>query len=79
MQNNMKLCLKILFQTYKNYDKKLQAHIAVLLANIFFGINYITIKFIVPSQEKKYDWIKLVATILIFSGVYLANYRQKFI
>ncbi len=31
-------------------NKKLQAHIAVLLANIFFGINYITIKFIVPSK-----------------------------
>jgi drug/metabolite transporter (DMT)-like permease len=31
-------------------NKKLQAHIAVLLANIFFGINYITIKLIVPSK-----------------------------
>jgi drug/metabolite transporter (DMT)-like permease len=31
-------------------NRKLQAHIAVLLANIFFGINYITIKFIVPSK-----------------------------
>jgi drug/metabolite transporter (DMT)-like permease len=31
-------------------NKKLQAHIAVLLANIFFGINYITIKIIVPSK-----------------------------
>ena len=28
---------------------------------------------------EKYDWIKLVATILIFSGVYLANYKQKII
>lgn len=31
-------------------DKKLKAHIAVLLANIFFGINYITIKSIVPLK-----------------------------
>src|SRR4249920_1465309 len=31
-------------------SKILKAHIAVLLANIFFGINYITIKLIVPSK-----------------------------
>jgi drug/metabolite transporter (DMT)-like permease len=31
-------------------NKKLQAHIAVLLANIFFGVNYITIKSIVPLK-----------------------------
>ena len=31
-------------------NEKLKAHIAVLLANIFFGINYITIKLIVPSK-----------------------------
>lgn len=31
-------------------NKKLQAHIAVLLANIFFGINYITVKSIVPLK-----------------------------
>lgn len=31
-------------------NKKLQAHIAVLSANIIFGINYITIKLIVPSK-----------------------------
>ncbi|MEP6465529.1 MAG: DMT family transporter, partial [Parafilimonas sp.] len=31
-------------------SKKLQAHIAVLLANIFFGINYITVKSIVPLK-----------------------------
>lgn len=31
-------------------SEKLKAHIAVLLANIFFGINYITIKSIVPSK-----------------------------
>jgi drug/metabolite transporter (DMT)-like permease len=31
-------------------NERLKAHIAVLLANIFFGINYITIKLIVPSK-----------------------------
>lgn len=31
-------------------SRKLKAHIAVLLANIFFGINYITIKSIVPEK-----------------------------
>ncbi len=31
-------------------SEKLRAHIAVLFANIFFGINYITIKLIVPSK-----------------------------
>ncbi|MBV9963985.1 MAG: DMT family transporter [Parafilimonas sp.] len=31
-------------------NKKLQAHTAVLLANIFFGVNYITIKSIVPLK-----------------------------
>ena len=31
-------------------SRKLKAHIAVLLANIFFGINYITIKSIVPGK-----------------------------
>lgn len=31
-------------------NERLKAHIAVLLANIFFGVNYITIKSIVPSK-----------------------------
>ncbi|HEY1870250.1 MAG TPA: DMT family transporter [Chitinophagaceae bacterium] len=31
-------------------NERIKAHIAVLLANIFFGINYITIKLIVPSK-----------------------------
>jgi drug/metabolite transporter (DMT)-like permease len=31
-------------------SKKLNAHITVLLANIFFGINFITIKSIVPLK-----------------------------
>jgi drug/metabolite transporter (DMT)-like permease len=31
-------------------SEKLKAHIAVLLANIFFGVNYVTIKSIVPSK-----------------------------
>jgi drug/metabolite transporter (DMT)-like permease len=31
-------------------SEKLKAHLAVLFANIFFGINYITIKLIVPSK-----------------------------
>ena len=31
-------------------SKKLQAHIAVLFANIFFGINYITVKSVVPLK-----------------------------
>jgi drug/metabolite transporter (DMT)-like permease len=31
-------------------NKKLQAHIAVLFANIFFGINYITVKSVVPLR-----------------------------
>src|SRR5215831_306727 len=31
-------------------NERIKAHLAVLLANIFFGVNYITIKLIVPSK-----------------------------
>ena len=53
-------------------SKKLQAHIAVLLANIFFGINYITIKFIVPSKigAPALNVCRVTGSLLLFWSLY---------
>jgi hypothetical protein len=53
-------------------NKKLQAHIAVLLANIFFGINYITIKFIVPSKlgAPALNVCRVIGSLILFWSIY---------
>lgn len=53
-------------------NKKLQAHIAVLLANIFFGINYITIKFIVPSKlgAPALNICRVIGSLILFWCLY---------
>lgn len=53
-------------------NKKLQAHIAVLLANIFFGINYVTIKFIVPSKlgAPALNICRVIGSLILFWCLY---------
>jgi drug/metabolite transporter (DMT)-like permease len=54
-------------------NKKLQAHIAVLLANIFFGINYATIKYIVPSKlgAPALNVCRVTGSLILFWILYL--------
>jgi len=52
---------------------KLKAHLAVLFANIFFGINYISIKLIVPSKlsPPALNMCRVVGSSLFFWILYL--------
>lgn len=54
-------------------SEKLKAHLAVLLANIFFGINYITIKLIVPSRlsAPALNMCRVVGSALLFWCLFL--------
>ncbi len=54
-------------------NKRFQAHIAVLLANIFFGVNYITIKFIVPSKlgAPALNVCRVIGSLILFWSLYL--------
>lgn len=54
-------------------SEKLKAHLAVLFANIFFGINYITIKLIVPSKisSPSLNMCRVVGSALLFWLLYL--------
>lgn len=54
-------------------SKRFQAHAAVLLANIFFGINYITIKLIVPSKisAPALNVCRVVSAAILFWILYL--------
>jgi drug/metabolite transporter (DMT)-like permease len=54
-------------------SEKLKAHLAVLLANIFFGINYITIKLIVPSKisAPALNVCRVVGSSMLFWILYL--------
>ncbi len=56
-------------------NKKLKAHIAVLLANIFFGINYITIKIIVPLKlsAPALNVCRVVGSSIFFWILFLLN------
>lgn len=54
-------------------NKKLQAHVAVLSANILFAINYVTIKFIVPSKlgAPALNICRVIGSLVLFWSLYL--------
>lgn len=53
-------------------SRKFQAHIAVLFANIFFGINYVTIKYIVPSKlgAPALNVSRVIGCVILFWSLY---------
>lgn len=54
-------------------SKKLEAHAAVLLANIFFAINYLTIKNIVPGKltAPALNVARVIGSVILFWCLYL--------
>lgn len=56
-----------------NLTQQSKAHIAVLLANLFFGINFSMVKLISPSLVQPFglNLIRVAVTVVLFWGLYL--------
>jgi drug/metabolite transporter (DMT)-like permease len=56
-----------------NLTQQSKAHIAVLLANLFFGINFSMVKLISPSLVQPFglNLIRVAVTVLLFWILYL--------